>query len=79
MDVVREIQTGEFNRHGLFMRRFYSIRRIKRFGQSYQKSIELFDYVVIMAYPYQENSQKSKGEWFAKLVVNLAKAQSEGH
>jgi len=48
----------------------------KRFGQSYQKSLELYDYAVIMAYPYLEEV-KHPTEWFEKLVA-LAKRQPSG-
>jgi len=48
----------------------------KRFSQSYQKSLELYDHVVIMAYPYLEEV-KHPIEWFEELVA-LAKRQPFG-
>lgn len=49
---------------------------IKRFGQSYQKSLELYDYAVVMAYPYLEEV-KHPTEWFKELVA-AAKRQPQG-
>ena len=48
----------------------------KQFSQSYQKSLDLFDHVVIMAYPYVEEV-KQPMEWFEELVA-LAKSQPLG-
>ena len=48
----------------------------KKFGQSYQKSLELYDYVVIMAYPYLEEVQHPT-QWFKELVM-LAKRHPLG-
>jgi len=43
----------------------------KKFGQSYQESLQLYDHVVIMAYPYLEEV-KHPTKWFKNLVA-LAK------
>ena len=40
----------------------------ERFAQDYQKSLTLYDYVVIMAYPYLEEV-KYPEEWFEQLVA----------
>jgi len=40
----------------------------KRFGQSYQESLKLYDYVVIMAYPFLEEV-KQPTEWLQNLVA----------
>ncbi|MBN1870745.1 MAG: poly-beta-1,6-N-acetyl-D-glucosamine N-deacetylase PgaB [Candidatus Omnitrophica bacterium] len=49
---------------------------MERFSQSYEESLALYDYVVIMAYPYLEEVKAPK-KWLAKLVA-VAKTQPEG-
>jgi len=48
----------------------------KKFGQSYQESLEIYDHVVIMAYPYLEEIKKPT-KWFKELVA-LAKQRTNG-
>jgi len=44
----------------------------ERFAQDYKESLALYDYVVIMAYPYLEEVKHPK-KWFKKLVAIVKK------
>lgn len=45
---------------------------VERFAQDYRKSLELYDHVVIMAYPYLEEAKNPK-KWFKELVAIVEK------
>ncbi len=48
----------------------------ERFAQNYRKSLELYDHVVIMAYPYHEKVKNPK-KWFKELVA-VVKSHPKG-
>lgn len=39
------------------------------FAQNYQRYLELYDYTVIMAYPYMEKQNHRSGEWLSSLAA----------